>query len=50
MLVHVTVFPASTVIGFGEYDLSPRVAAFFTIETSFDIVLLEEEILEECFC
>ena len=35
MLVHVTVLPASTVIGFGEYDLSPRVAASLTIETSF---------------
>ena len=49
ILVHVTVFPVSTVIGFGEYDLSPRVAAFFAIETSFVIELLEEEILEEFF-
>ena len=48
VLVHVIVLPASVITGFGEYDLSPRVAAFFTIETSFDIVLLEEEILEEC--
>src|SRR6476659_2122692 len=49
VLVHVTVFPVSTVIGFGEYDLSPRVAAFFTIETSFVIELIEVEILEDCF-
>jgi hypothetical protein len=48
MLVHVTVLPASVIIGFGEYDLSPRVAAFFTIETSFVLVLLAEEALEEC--
>jgi hypothetical protein len=33
---------ALTVIGVGEYDLSPSVAAPFTIKTSFVFVLLEE--------
>jgi hypothetical protein len=49
VLVHVTVLPVSTVFGFGEYDLSPRVAAFLTIETTFVFELSEEEILEDCF-
>jgi hypothetical protein len=39
VLIHVTVLPASVIIGFREYDLSPRVAAFFIIETSFVLTL-----------
>jgi hypothetical protein len=35
VLVHVTVLPELVITGFGEYDLSPRAAAFFTIVTSF---------------
>ena len=37
----------SVITGFGEYDLSPRVAAFFTIVTSF-VELLADEALEKC--
>src|SRR4030095_13396022 len=44
---HITVFPTWMLIGFGEYDLLPRVAAPFIMRTSFVFVLLEVDPLEE---
>ena len=48
VLVQVTVLPASIIIGFGEYDLSPCVAAPLTIETSSVFEVFEEETLKDC--
>ena len=49
VLVHLIVLPELIITGFSENDLSPRIAAFFTIVTSFVLELLTKEALEVCF-
>ena len=49
VLVHVIVFPVSVITGFGEYDLSPRVAVSFLYYCDFNsLELLADEALEKC--
>jgi hypothetical protein len=47
MLLHTIVVPTWMLIGFGEYDLLPSVAAPFNMRTSLVLVLLEVDALEE---
>lgn len=48
MLFHLTVVPTLMLIGFGEYDLLPSVAAPFDIKTSLVLVLLEVDSSDGC--